>query len=544
MPRKANEKLYFDYNIYRIPLEHKNEFIDFLESRHFEKIPLRNELIPHQAEFSFELMFCDKENQKGSPWVKLLSACSNWELIQELRIYGAALICVSRQSCFIVSYGNAHFYISDFCDYNFGVEVAERLIDLNSVKAQQNISHGTRLSKTHMDYLRNSILTYGSGEIPTYIRGKSINEDEWGQTINCGISAQFKWTETPLQISKKLSNLEIALNSPASISLPRLTPLDDDIDTDKIESLYKKLAAAIENFDESSNAANLINVPSFYLIGTKIIQNDFVKYKISCNHKRKEVDGELDILHIKDFMIDSKQSIQENIRCINIAVDYGTDQWTPLRPITEYLEFITEDNFCLRNGKWCSFNTAYTSRILEGAQKIAFYNHIDDDYFVNKTDLVEFAKTNNFYIDCDNQPYETYYNHYIAQKLGATCLHPDLIPFDDINKKYRLEPCDLYLQNTLFFVKIGQPGNFAYAVDQALLTLDKIESENGKLTLKDGTVLTPNCFRLILIFENRVKKVEQWKDIGSLNFLIHLNELRNRLNSTGIRELIVDFIYF
>lgn len=543
MSRRANDKVYYDYNIYRIPLEHSDEFIHFLENRRFEEIPIKADIIPNDSKFSFTLMFCDKENTKGSPWVKLLSSCSEWDLTQDLRIYGAALICISQISCFVVSFGNAHFYVSDFCDYNFGIAVAERLIDLSSIKAQQNISHGTRLSKTHMDYLKNSILTYGSGEIPTYIRGKSINEDDWGHIINCGISAQFKWTEKPLEISTKLSNLEVALNEEAKVSLPRLTQLDDDVDEDKIESLYKKLADAIETYDENCNLSGLINVPSFYLVGTKIIQNDFVKYKLSCNRKRQEVEGELDIRHIKDFMISTEQSVQENIRHINIAVDYGTDQWTPLKPITEFLEYVTEDNFCLRGGKWCSFNTAYTDRILNGAQKVIMQNHIDDLYAISKELLVNSAKEQGIYVEQEVQPFETYYNHYLSEKLGAVCLHPNLIRFDDFNKRYHFEPCDLYLNTSLFFVKIGQPNNFAYAIDQALLTLDKIESENGKLTLKDGTILTPESFRLVLIFENRKKIVEKWSDIGSLNFLIHLNELRNRLNSTGIRELIVDFVY-
>jgi len=156
-------------------------------------------------------MFCDKDNKNGAHWVTLLSSCAEWELKQEAKIYGAALVCKGSDFCYVVSYGNAHFYISKYCDYGFGISVAERLVDLESIKSQQNISHGNKLSKTYFDYLRNMPILYGSGEIPTYIKGRSINPEFWGEIINCGTSAQFKWGESPLQISKKLIKLDHAI---------------------------------------------------------------------------------------------------------------------------------------------------------------------------------------------------------------------------------------------------------------------------------------------------------------------------------------------
>lgn len=132
----------------------------------------------------------------------------------------------------------AHFYLSDYCDYGFGIRIAERLINLDSVKAQQNVSHGGKLSKTHIDYLSNSTLSYRGGEIPTYIKGDSINEDVWGKSIHCGTSAQFKWEEKPLELGEKLALLDQVYNSESTVSLPRLIALDSDKDADKINELF------------------------------------------------------------------------------------------------------------------------------------------------------------------------------------------------------------------------------------------------------------------------------------------------------------------
>lgn len=376
MAGRKKDRPFYDYNIYRILPEKAEGFKSFLEDRKFEEIPLKPDSIRTPSGYTFTLMFCDKDNRKGSPWVNLLSTCAEWDLTQELKIYGAALICYREDSCFVVSYGNAHFYVSDYCDYNFGVAVAERLIDLDQVRAQQNVSHGSKLSKMHMDYLGGTVLSYRSGEIPTYIRGTSLDTELWGATINCGTSAQFKWEEKPTEIGEKLNLLDKAVKADCKVLLPRLTYLDSEEDSEKIESLYHQLAIAIEQYDGTGSDGNLINVPSFYVMGTRLIQNDSVRFKLSCNHKSVEYEGELSINAINDFVAQKGFSLQETIQKINISVEYANDAWTNRKPITEYLEFITADNFCLRNGKWCSFNTAYLDRIFQEAKRVAFTNHM------------------------------------------------------------------------------------------------------------------------------------------------------------------------
>jgi hypothetical protein len=108
------EATLYDYNIYRIDYEAHDEFIKYLEARTFENIPLKQSLLPKSPVIGFTLMYCDKENKKGSNWVKLLDSCTDDDLTQEIHIYGAALICKGSDFCYVISYGNAHFYISNF----------------------------------------------------------------------------------------------------------------------------------------------------------------------------------------------------------------------------------------------------------------------------------------------------------------------------------------------------------------------------------------------------------------------------------------------
>lgn len=545
MPRQRDDRPLYDYNIYLLLPDKAEDFKAFLLDRRFEEIPLKPDSILNPSGYTFTLMFCDKDNRRGSPWINLLSSCSEWPLNHELKIYGAALICSREDSCFVVSYGNAHFYISSYCDYNFGVSVAERLVDLDHIRAQQNISHGSKMSKMHMDYLSGAVISYRSGEIPTYIKGPSVDSELWGRTINCGTSAQFKWEEKPTEIGRKLEQLYEVIKTDAILSLPRLTYLDNEEDSDKIENLYIQLADAIAHYEDEVQSENLINVPSFYMLGTRLIQNDFVRFKLSCNYKSEEYEGELSIAAVKRFVADKGFEIRDVIQRINVSVEYADNSWTNRKPITEYIEFITADNFCLRNGKWCSFNLAYLTRIFQDARRVSFVNHSEDAFSPTKEDVIAFAKETGVFVEGQKkQAYETYYNEMVARQIGATCLHPHTVPVDmEHSGSYHYEVCDLVKDQTLYFVKIGAPNDFAYAIDQTMLTLEKIEAEMGNICLQDGSIISPHEFRLLLIFKGRTSTVEKWEDILSINFLVHLTELKRRLSNTDI-SLMVDFVYW
>lgn len=543
MPKNHEIITKYEYNIYRVPFEKTNELKDFLIKRSFEKIPLKTALLKPDDNFSYELFFCDKNKEEGSPWITLLSSCTIDHLVQEIRVYGAALICENGTSCFIISYGNAHFYISSYCDYSFGVSIAERLIDMNSVRAHQNVAHGGKINRTYLDYISGSTIFFHGGEIPTYIRGKSINKEEWGDVINCGTSAQFKWPEKPLEIGEKLSRLEVVLGRKELTTLPRLTSLDTD-DTERISLLYEKLATAIDEYDETEKNNKFVNIPSFIIEGTTILQNDCLELELSCNHKSQTYSSDLCIQTIKEFALKKEIDLHTDLSRINVKIEYASGLWTGWKPLINYIDFIADDNFCLRNGKWSTFNNSYVERILEDAHKVKFENHTNDIFTFNKEILVQFAEEIGIVSRNGRHQYETYYNELLARKLPAFCLHPQTVPVDEeASGKYKYEICDLVQDDrTMYFVKIGGPGDFAYAIDQALLTLDQIERNNGSITLRPGISIRPSNINLICIMDDRRNLVNRWEDISSINFLVHLIEIRRRTNNLGL-SLQVDFAY-
>ena len=544
MPENATSRALYDYNIYRISRDKVSSCIEFLIARRFEEIPLRQDLVEEPNGFTFTLLFCDKDNNSGSPWMKLLTECSIGDLTRELKVYGAALVCYSDTACFIISFGNAHFYLTDYCDESFGIRVAERLVNPKDVKAQQNLSHGSRVSRTYMDFHKGVNISYRGGEIPSFIKGRSINKDEWGEFINCGVSAQFRWKERPLRLGKKLALLENALNTRASYNLPRLIELDEDTDSDKIQTIKASLVESIRNIDSDQSCNNYVSIPSFYISGTQIVQNNSVHYRLTCKHKVYEVDGELGINSLNAFSVEKGVALEDIIDNGYVSITLNGGEVIPRKRIINYLEYITSDNLCVRDGKWYEFNNAYLDRIFGECSGIEFYNHIDDVFDVNKQFLIDYAKQMGKYEAQRNQPYETYYNTYLSNELCAVLVHPTPTEIGGAeNGRYRSELCDIYKDGELFFVKIGEPSDFSYAVDQALLTLDRYEANAHDVTLPDGTEMEPRLIRLVLIFDKRRNIVEEWRNILSVNFLLRLTDMRRRINYSSVK-MIVDFVYF
>lgn len=264
---------------------------------------------------------------------------------------------------------------------------------------------------------------------------------------------------------------------------------------------------------------------------------------MTCDRKHSEYDGELSIAAIQNFLSEKNLDIYTSVRNIKLSVEYGNDQWTPYKPLTEYLEFITEDNFCLRNGRWCSFNNSYIEQVFRDVSKVTFVNHKESDWSFSKEELISYAKEIGIFSNGALQPYETYYNCKLSNFLNAVLIHPTTMPIDETaNRRYKYEVCDFVADNNMYFVKIGSPSNFAYAVDQASLTLSKLQSGNGKIKLSDNNEISPQEFHLVLVCEGRKTMIEKWSDVYSINFLIHIVDLKQSLNNMNI-ALIVDFVY-
>lgn len=529
----------YDYNIYLIPQEKKDSLIAHIKEREFKRIKLSDWVNSQEQEYAYELFFCDKDKNGGVSWVKELRELTEVNLPNDSVIYGAVLLFTYHENCFAISYGNAHFYLGRFCDVEFGLKVAERLIDLSSTRAQKNISFGSNISRSYVDYNRSTPLSYRTGEIPIFIQGQSTDVRKWGSIIRCGISAQFKWEAKAYEIHEKLMELSFLLTQKEIRTLPRLVKLDEK--DEGIINLNNQLADAITKYDNNYTDQGIVHIPTIYLSGTRIIQNDIISYHLSCGRTNKDFTEEFDINAINNFANKHGLNLSEEISRIKIKFEYASGEHTRPEPILKYIDYVSDENFCLFEGNWYQFNDEYIENMFANISNIGFEQCPKEDAFC-PVSLQTFAKENNLIGDEEpkRNQYETWYNHYYAQKYSLICLHPRTIS----RGGYKTEYCDLYdTSGNLYFVKIGEAGVFAQAIDQANLTLNQLLDQKRQLKIntkrvkyeggqgeiiEEPHIIKPTKLVFLFIFNDRKKFVTRWRDINSINFLVHLDELRYR----------------
>lgn len=525
-----------EYNIYRIPVESVSSLIQHLESRCFEEITFLDGLFENN-DLKPRAFFCDKENRKGIPWIAMLDKYCLDSLVQDVSVYGAVIIFQTVSNCFAISYGNAHFYMSKFCDHSFGISVAEHLIDLDKVNAQQNISYGTRLSKSHMDFRRPLRLSYSSGEFPSFIQGESNDPEKWGAKIVCGTSVQFKWEEQLPRLIQKLDMLQEVLNKTPKRKIAQMLKLDETSDAGIIGILNNELIQSLLSYKKDKTNGT-INLPSFFLVGTRIMQSTTDTYRLTCDRKKKDGAGGLCLDDIISFWDENEFDYDVALNKTNVTTDAA--KYQSILGFIEYVTTYNGVNYCFINSAWHTFNKEYIKNVHDRVNRIPFVPHKNDSFRYSPDDIRQALSP-----DLRTQKrveYETLYNQNLSQLIGGTCLHPYTTEFVD-GAKIQIELCDIYTQNSLYFVKIGGSGKFAEAADQALLTLEKIIHDGGSLTINDSSTITPSEIRLVLVYTAEKKReIIKISDIKSLKLLVHLTELDDQARQAGI-NLGIDFVY-
>lgn len=103
-------------------------------------------------------------------------------------------------------------------------------------------------------------------------------------------------------------------------------------------------------------------------------------------------------------------------------------------------------------------------------------------------------------------------------------------------EKYKIEKMDLYKDKTLYFVKMGEPQNLSYVIDQSLNTV-KILQNNVEDIIINQIKIEPENMCLWLIFERKTT-IKKLSDVRSLIFLMKLVEWKRNVIVAGYNPTI------
>ena len=432
------------------------------------------------------------------------------------KAYFAVFLISNDSMLYAISMGKSHFYLKDFCDTDFGINLAERIADNNNLKLKNSKLFGGKKSKTIISYQENSEFEYDSGESIQYVKAKTIDKEKWGEVASFGNSAQLHLEITPDDLPDLVKVIEEELQKEPKIVLPRATVITDEV---KITELDNNLAQEII---DSTNAG--LQVAEATVSGVDFVFLDKNQYRFRFENNKQDVEGELNISDLINFINQYSIDLTRSINEIKIKVsDENNKGYT--KPIKSFLDYVDDERHFLMDGKWHIFNQNY----------IEFLKKQIDERIKFETPNVHFSNAafeqwRNGLSDDERKKhgYAEYYFNTTQESNGYQNLDRNIT---NLQQQYKIEKLDLFKDGTAFFVKIGSPQKLGYVVDQAMATIKILQSQTASIQI-NGQEIKPQkiCLWLILERQTTITKVS---DIQSLIFLMKLTEWQKQCANAG-----------
>lgn len=476
------------YNLYRIIPEKRFELIEKLR-------PDGLELAKKVEQDDCVLEFLYSRDPDGSDiwWTKTYRDFLDGVESPKNITYSAAFFVYNDNFCYAVALGKTYNRIKDYCDPDFGINMACR-IAADRVKIKNSKFFKSRRNRVASTYQSGNRIEFDSGESLDMIRAATIDPALWGSDANFGTAVQFSMSIAPDQLSAFAKRIEEVLNQPPRMELPKVVLVRDAM---RLKDLDAKLVQVLSSQDHDN----------IHLISNDHCQYSFYLQGAYGNLSDK---GEFDKKALQNFLNLQNVNLIEQINDIKIRVydPEGRERSKNLKALLDYHN--DEEGTCLVDGKWYRHNRSFVNFLRREADSIAMEAGKETIASGNLEDFIE-SQTKNGFIDCRKA-------------------------IVGIDQKFRINKIDLYKGATLYFVKFGNIEAANYAVDQAINAVKFLSQNRGQLSLDDQTLdVEKICLWLVPGDGRKVEKISQ---IDSLNFLMKISDFKRSVLNAGFRPRI------
>lgn len=428
------------------------------------------------------------------------------------QIYSGAVVAnnTSKKSGYIIPLGKTHFYIQNFIEINFGLELAERIADEKQTKMKSLKNFGGKTSKSLTSYISGSNLLFSSGESAEYLKLKAQNKETWGDSfVHFGSSVQFNSLEIePDDLGILLSNIDSAIKGKKILHLPLMKEIKEPA---LLVQLYSNLAEKILSADNS------IGILDYEIYGVDFIFSQQTHIKLKCEGIYSDQLPQLTLENIITFVNNNEIDLKDCLQKIKIQflVD-GESKYTV--PLLQLIEYYGDDKSFLYKGKWFYFNESFIESLHNALAKVGVSEF---GTAFSESEFKAWQKTNKSKVN--------YRERFVIEKIHEESkfeiLDRDLDYLGIGDKKYQLEIGDLYdsKSKSLYVVKIGSPSDFGYAFDQTFTLLSNVKGQ--KYISSDNKAYLIETVNVLIIFRTN-RKLKDAIDTKSLIFEIKLNELQ------------------
>ena len=532
-----------DEIVFKLEQECKNKYAH----RYFEKI-----IKVEEKDYYLKFFFYLNENSRAKiDWYTELSNLFDSGETMNKKVYSGygILLIYCDEFKYAISFGRAMYLLNKYINWDFGLEMAAKMLDKSSINVQSSKYYSTSKNKSLIVYNKGRFNAEAGESVDLInanireIEGKSLikklcefinTKVGFSSGIKIVISMENILINDILNVIVLINRIYINYNNRFNIPKLLFLKLDDEI----VKELNNKINSAIleeKNIDVSVSVYSVIDSELMLL-------NNIKKYKLSYNRKYKEYNS-VTIDNIRDFMIENNI---KNISDINLKIYFEESSKTiNVLKIIDYTTEIegTTDYFCLYDGRWARFNNNYIDTVQKKIEEINNETVLFDKSFdlsykelesIKQSDKKEICDKLNIPVDkaIDSDMYREYvYNYKICKEKGGLLL--------DRKEYNNIEICDIYYNGELVHTKIGSPGNFNECINQSMYGFE-IWNSNKERIRKKLYIDDVNTVTLLLITNNKsVIRKENINEFKSFRFKLNLIDWKTQVESYGKNAKII-----
>lgn len=406
---------------------------------------------------------------------------------------------------YALTHGQAHFIVRKYCDKDFGLDLAERIVDPVGLKMKhsQTFSSAGKKDITSYTQKRNFDNSFEYGEAFNYVKCKTIDKKKWGDTADFGESARFTSSKDLSFIASELyefiDRIDLKLKDDPQIRLPRYRKV---LDKTVLAALNDEVSKHFLEFLTD------VDVEDYWITGVSFnFSND---YKYSLKIRTKELTDIIDVLNaktIREVISSNSDAIKDRYDLIKVVFydEEGTQVFS--KPLQSLLQITITTNgkyYVLYHNEWVEFSDSYVKFIEEQVDNIEFL--IKNSYGLGETKLID----------------------KLVKENGYTQLHKNNVYIG----KYCIEQADLMDSDNVIMIKDqANQSDLVYLIKQATTSLRLTES--GELT--ENIFEGRNVCLWMLVNRKTLKKLSDFK---SFHLLDALNDFKKEVTSKNLNPVV------
>lgn len=492
-------------NVFKIPKEYVDDLtVDLEENGYYPETD-------HDSDDCYYALYLRKKRSESQGWLDFYKGILDEEVFSTYAenlgsdtVSGVFLIERSEYA-YAVAHGQAHYIVRKYCDTDFGLDLAERILDPEGLKMKHSKTFSAIGKKDITSYPQKRKLEDSReyGEAFSYLKCKTIDKAVWGETIDCGESVRFSFGKgfnvRPEELHVLTSRINQVLNTDPILKLPRYHKVTDQTIKDH---LNRELSQHFMEFLTD------VDVEDYWLTGVSFNFTGDYHYSLRFKgHDLTEVMDTLDVNTIREIVATNASLIKNRYDLITVVFYDEDNEYQFNKRLQALMQVTIEYNgkyYVLYHNEWVQFSESYVSFIKEQVDGIQFELKGHGD--LSETELIDTMVATGQY----------------------TQLHKDNVYIG----KYCIEKADLMDQNNVIMIKDQhQQADLVYLIKQATTSLRL--SDAGEL---GENVFVGHNVCLWMLVER--KTLDKLSDFKSFHLLDALNDFKREVTSKNLTPVV------